>query len=179
MRVGALDRGQPRRIVAHGIFRGPTDAAVQLNRLLRDVSSRSADLQLGPGRDDRVQIAVGNRHRGVEVHAAGQFQRHAHVGGTLRQRLKRVERELLARLEMIGGQPKRLFHGADRLRAQCRLDAHDAVADRRRRVHRAAERGARRLVQVDLGTPLAVEGAIRLATHGLAVDQEQTDSAVG
>ena len=47
------------------------------------------------------------------------------------------------------------------------------------RVHRIAERLARGLVQVDLRTALTVERAVRVTAHGLAVDQEQPDSAVG
>ena len=130
---GVLDRGQPRRVVADRVFRGHADAAVQLDRLLRDVPARPADLQLGPRRDHRVEIAVGDRHRGVEVHAAGQLQRDVHVGGALSERLELVQRdaELLAGLEVIGGQPQRFLHGADRFGAQRRLDADEGVADGR------------------------------------------------
>src|SRR5580693_7787715 len=72
---GVLDRGKPGRIVADRVLRGHADAAVQLDRLLRDVSARPADLQLGPRRDHRVEVAVGDRHRCIEAHAAGQLQR--------------------------------------------------------------------------------------------------------
>ena len=52
--------GEPGGVMADGIFRGHADAAVQLDRLLRDVSGGPADLQLGPRRDHRVEVAVGD-----------------------------------------------------------------------------------------------------------------------
>src|SRR3954467_14476187 len=43
-----VDGGEAGGEVADGVLRGHADAAVELDRLLADVTSRQADLQLGP-----------------------------------------------------------------------------------------------------------------------------------
>ena len=56
------------------VFGRHADAAVQLDGLLRDMAAGPADLQLGPRGHHGVEAPIGHTHRGIEVHAAGQFQ---------------------------------------------------------------------------------------------------------
>ncbi len=134
-----------------------------------------ADLQLGPRGDDRVEAPVGDAHRGVEVHAAGQFERDVHVSRTLGECLEGVERhaELLARLEIVGCQAQGLVHRPDRFGAQRRGEADHRGLDVARRVTAVAERLRRGAVELDLGAPLPVERAVGMARGGVGVDEEQ------
>ena len=53
-----VDCGESGGVVADRIFGRHPDAAVQLNRLLRDVAPGATDLQLGPRGDHRIEDAV-------------------------------------------------------------------------------------------------------------------------
>ena len=165
----------------HRILGGHPDSAVQLDGLLRDVSSGPSDLQLGPRGDNRVESAVGDRHGGIEAHASRQFQRNVHVGGSLGQGLEVAQRhaELLAFAEIPGGQLQRFLHRADGFGAQSRLVPDHGVRNVVSRVTAGAQRFGDHGVEVELGCPSTVEGAVRVPRRCGAVDEEQPCSPIG
>ena len=136
MTEGVADGGQPADVVADRVFGRHTDTAVHLDRLLADDARGLADLQLDPRGDGGIGLALGQGGHRVQVHAARQFQPHVQVGGALGQRLERREgdTELLAGLEVFGGQLQAAFEGADGLGALRDLGGDLDVGDDRRRV---------------------------------------------
>src|SRR6188472_3596050 len=116
-----VDRGEPGGQPADGVLSGHADAAVELDRLLPDVPSGLAHLELGAGCRLslllRRDVVVGQDHGGPADDAAGQLERGVHVGRAEGERLEAVERdaELLARREVRGRELERRVHGAEGL----------------------------------------------------------------
>ena len=101
--------------MADDVFVCDANAAVQLHRLLADVTHRVAQLVFGAGHRSAALGRGGVEfQRGVITHGAAQLQLHLHVGGAVAQRLERADGDAksLARVEVFGGDGEGFLHRA-------------------------------------------------------------------